>query len=211
MNCACMADRKTIGVMEKMERELQSFQKAHSQDFLCKRHFLKARMWTPSFCSSGQEASQDLKKVIKEPGAKEEEKKVSKGKREEDATASTAKRVMTQRSQSSTMKELKDAELSSENEKLLENDVEEEYDPSQDSSNDDDLFQGPFAIKDADDVNDMSQDMDRYSKLPEKMRKALTGFEPELLQSIPTDISENLGCIEEHFGLHWIVPQHWCS
>ena len=108
------------------------------------------------------------------------------------------------------MKELKDAEPSSENEKLFENEVEEEEDPSQDSSNDDDLFQGMFAIKDADDGNDLSQDLDRFGKLPEKIRKALSGFEPELLQTIPTDISENLGCTKKHVGVHGHVVIH-CS
>ena len=145
---------------------------------------------------SDQEAKNDLKKVIKEPGSASDENKNSRTKKADlEAMASTAEVGCRKKPQASTMKELKDADASSENEKASQQYAEEDDEQqSQESSNDDDLFQGIFALRDAEETREPADDMGRFGKLPEKLRLTLSNFEPELLQSMPADISENLGC-----------------
>ena len=62
----------------------------------------------------------------------------------------------------------------------------------EESSNDDDIFRGPFAIKDKEDKEEVTH-LQRLQALPSKIANALESFEPQVLESIPTEVGEPLG------------------
>ena len=56
--------------------------------------------------------------------------------------------------------------------------------------NDDDIFQGPFAIKDAG-QSGADESRDRFSRLPAKVMKYVEHFEREVLETIPSEIPKH--------------------
>ena len=148
---------------------------------------------------SAQEASHDLKKILKEVTGQETPESKGKRKRIDEGTVSTTDtdRVKDNETQSSSMKALKDQDGSSNEAGGSPAEPEAEDRFSEESSDDEDLFQGPFAIKDKDqeDKAVLNMDVDRLTKLPPKLQPHVSSFQPELLDSIPSDVSENLGYI----------------
>ena len=93
------------------------------------------------------------------------------------------------------MKQIKDREnQSSEEEKDSVPDVsdfEEEDEAASSMDNDDDIFQGQFAIKDASNTGP-DECGDRFAALPAKVQKCVDGFERDVLDAIPMGVSELL-------------------
>ena len=89
------------------------------------------------------------------------------------------------------MKQLKDKENSSEDENQSVPDFSdfEEEDPPTSGDNDDDVFQGIYAIRDKGEAG-MDSGADRFSCLPAKVQKHVENFERAVLDSIPKEVSE---------------------
>ena len=113
-----------------------------------------------------------MKKIIKEAAGQQEEKIATKAARKDGGANSAA----ACESSSTRMKELRDGPLSS-NE-----DMEPEPDDlsEESSENDDDLFQGPFAIKDKEEAH-RSAHATRVDGLPPKIAAHISNFEPAVL------------------------------
>ena len=174
-------------LQQRLENDLQSFQKAclsgTSFDNGLRRSLLLR------FHGTIQEASQDLKKIIREAAGQQEEKVKNKMARKDGDAESTLGMTAGLAASDTRMKELRDGEVSS-HEEPEPDDFSEES-----SENDDDLFQGQFAIKDKDDAH-KSAHAKRMEALPAKLAAQIGQFEPPVLESIPADVSENLDCIQ---------------
>ena len=153
---------------------------------------------------SCQEASGDLKKIVQEPVPEEREKSKDSRMKTDEATASTADTDADtgKMKQGCTMKQLRDEDASSNDDKASGQEADEDENASEDSSNDDDLFRGCFAIADKNDKMEEVPELPRVENLPASLQPSIANFEPEVLQSLPPDVPENLGC-----RVDWGLPK----
>ena len=121
-----------------------------------------------------------------------EEPRPKQRRRPEEASVASASHRTSSTREPSTMKEIKDQEQSSNDEGMSNAEQEDDFE-EEPSDNDDDVFQGRFALKDKDDRPEPSHEA-RMNALPPKLAAIVQNFEPAVLESIPLEVGENLGC-----------------